>query len=71
MDDIKWDEHPVAGPEWVTKALLLGAVIDTDPGHAGFALWAVRMPDSGKRYFGVTQARACRKLVRAITGVEG
>ena len=60
-------EKPDAGDEWTTKALLLGAVIELDDSIWG-RLWAARVPGLTVDYFGVTQARACRKLVRSIVG---
>ena len=62
-------ERPDAGEEWIAKAALLGA---TDMGvefSVWGRLWVVSGPDN-KPYYGVTQARACRKLVRAIAGDE-
>jgi hypothetical protein len=66
----RFDETPEAGDEWIAKAMLLGAVLERDKGYGGTGLWAAFI-EGGKPYLGVTQARACRKLVRAITGVEG
>lgn len=60
------DEHPEAGDEWTTKALLLGAELSIDQSVWGI-FWAAKIP-GGKEYFGVTQARASRKLVRSIIG---
>lgn len=60
------DERPEAGDEWIAKAALLGATLRYDISIWG-TLWAARTP-AGKEYYGVTQARACRKLVRAIVG---
>lgn len=63
------DEHPNAGDEWTAKALLMGATLELDRGM--YMLWVARLP--GKvdlPYYGVTQARACRKLVRAVLNME-
>jgi hypothetical protein len=60
-------ETPEAGDEWTTKALLLGAELHLDRGYGHFMLWAAKVP-GGKEFYGVTQARACRKLVRSFTG---
>jgi hypothetical protein len=66
LRDIVDDERPEAGDEWTAKAMLMGAELKLDTGYAGIAvLWAARIPP-GKFYYGVTQARACRKLVRAV-----
>ncbi len=59
-------ERPEAGDEWIAKAMLLGATFRMDLSLRG-ALWAVKVP-GGHEYFGVTQARACRRLVRSIVG---
>jgi len=65
-----FDETPDAGDEWTAKALLLGAELEVDSSVWG-TLWRARVPGvNGAVCFGVTQARACRKLVRYITGVE-
>ena len=61
-----YDERPDAGNEWIAKAMLLGAELQIDISVWG-RLWGVRLP-GGEMYFGVTQARACRKLVRAVLG---
>jgi hypothetical protein len=66
----KFNEHPKAGEEWVAKAALLGATLRMDYAYGYFMLWAAKLPDSEREFYGVTQARACRKLVRSITGVE-
>lgn len=63
------DETPEAGDEWVAKALLIGAVIELDLSVWG-TLWAAHLPAAQKTCYGVTQARAARKLIRSITGVE-
>lgn len=60
------DEYPEAGEEWIAKALMLGATLHLDV-SVWAVLWTAKLP-GGKKYFGVTQARACRKLVRAIVG---
>ena len=62
------DEHPEAGDEWTAKAMMLGAELYVDLYIV--SMWAAHMPGDKKRYYGMTQARACRKLVRAITGRE-
>lgn len=60
------DEHPEAGEEWIAKAALLGATLRSELSVWG-RLWAAKVPGD-KEYFGATQARACRKLVRSIIG---
>jgi hypothetical protein len=64
------DETPDAGDVWTTKALLMGAELYIDRGYGGYTVWAAKIPGDAKWFFGVTQARACRKLVRYITGVD-
>jgi hypothetical protein len=64
-----FDETPEAGEEWIAKAMLLNANLELDSSVWG-VLWGASAPGSPKRYFGVTPARACRKFVRSITGVE-
>ena len=59
-------ERLEAGDEWTTKALLLGAELHIDVPPYG-TLWVACIP-GGKEFFGVTQALACRKLVRSIVG---
>ena len=60
------DAHPEAGDDWTTKAQLLGADIDID--HSVWGIFRAAKIPGGKEYFGVTQARASRKLVRSIIG---
>lgn len=65
------DERSDAGDEWTAKALLMGATLRFDRGYGSYMLWAAELP--GKvdvPYYGVTQARACRKLVRAVLDME-
>jgi len=64
---MEFDEKPEAGDEWIAKAMLIGAVLEIEPNHWG-VLWAARMPGNPRIFYGVTRARACRKLIRTITG---
>lgn len=65
-----YDERAEAGDEWTAKAMLLGAEIAIDQSVWG-VLWKAYLPVDGARvFYGATEARACRKLVRSITGVE-
>ena len=65
----KFDEHPEAGDEWIAKAMMLGAEMFLDNG-AWAPLWNAHIPTITRVFYGATKARACRKLVRHITGVE-
>ena len=66
-----YDEYPEAGDEWTAKAMLMGVELVLDNSYGALApLWAARIPP-GKFYYGVTQARACRKLVRAVLREQG
>ena len=65
------DETPDAGDEWTAKAILMGVELIADAGYGGVPLWAAKLPGHGmKLFFGVTQARACRKFVRHYTGAS-
>lgn len=66
---MKFDERPEAGDEWTAKAMLMGVVLKLDY-FTTATLWVAHIPGQTKNFYGVTQARACRKLVRSITGVE-